>query len=220
MHHYLMPMEPGFKLFYNIYNPPAKFGVYLYLYYISMPQPQARHMNYTGFDLKTIGTQVRHATPKFYPGMEYIKVKDMEMDTNYYYELRNPCEGEGCIIDKFIVQLVEKFDRIPSIKIKIIKVIKNPSELPYKKNEIYSVPIYSNHTYYGSIHTATYYKMKSPGILANNLLPPYVVGQTVQKYLGPGPVGPGGKRKTKKGKNKRKQTKKRKVKTIKKNKKR
>ena len=181
-----------------------------------MPRPQARHMNDTGFDLKTIGTQVRHATPKFYPGMNYIKAKEMKMNTYYYYELRNPCEGEDCIINKFIVQLVDKLDGLPSIEIKIIRVIKNPSNYPYQENKIYNVPLLSNHTYGGTIHTATYYKMNSPGILANNLLPlPPHVGEIVGNY-----VGRGGKRKTKKGKNKRKQTKKRKVKTIKKNKKR
>ena len=206
-----------------------------------MPRPTARYMNYTG----TIGTQVRHATPKFYPGMNYIKAKEMKMNTDYYYELRNPCEGEDCIINKFIVQLVDKLDGLPSIKIKIIRVIKNPSNYPYQENEIYNVHLLSNHTYDGSIHTATYYEMKSPGILANTLMmkslrvkpdgslvPSHAnttsdpsgtgreielpyVSQKVRKYL-----APGGKRKTKKGKNKRKQTKKRKVKTIKKNKKR
>ena len=210
-----------------------------------MSRPPPRNMNYTGFDLKTIGTQVKHAAPKFYPGMNYIKAKEMKMNTYYYYELRNPCEGEDCIINKFIVQLVDKLDGLPSIRIKIMEVIKNPSGLTYMKNEIYSVPIYSNHTYDGSIQTATYYKMKSPGILANTLMmkslrvkpdgslvPSHAnttsdpsgtgreiqlpsVSQNVQNYL-----GRGGKRKTKKGKNKSKQTKKRKVKTIKKNKKR
>ena len=180
-------------------------------------------MNYTGYDIKTIGTQVQHAIPDFYPDMEHIKGKDMKAGTDYYYELREPCKGEGkgCKIDKFIVQFIQRFPNLSSIRIKIMKVIKNPSKLIYEEDGIYNVQLLNNHTYDGSIYTATYYKMKSPGILANNLLPPYVVGQTVQKYLGPvGPVGPGGRRKTKKGKNKRKQTKKRKVKTIKKNKKR
>ena len=183
-----------------------------------MPRPQARHMNYNGYEIKTLGTQVQHAIPHFYPDMEHIKGKDMKPGTDYYYELREPCkgEGEGCKIDKFIVQFIQRFPNLSSIRIKIMKVIKNPSKLIYEEDGIYTVQLLNNHTYDGSIYTATYYKMKSPGILANNLLPPYV-GETDKKY-----IGVGGKRKTKKGTNKRKQTKKgkkKKVKTIKKNKK-